>query len=199
MLLCFRYTEAHVSQAGISPGPEQEGIPLRHLPNEPRARYVDCSAFGKDDERLISAVFRIIEISRLWSHHITTSLPPLIRRFWLVFHRGSPTLFGLGRGPVTPPDPAMIRMDRKDLNSNRTKPPSAYREQQKLGPDHGRLGLPASGHTTLPHHPLRVQRTAGARPRPRAAETPCPWSHPITTSPPPCTENSRGSAPTTGG
>ena len=34
---------------------------------------------------------------------------------------GSPTLFGLGRGPITPPDPAMVRAVRKDLNSNKTK------------------------------------------------------------------------------
>ena len=34
---------------------------------------------------------------------------------------GSPTLFGLGRGPITPPDPAMVRTGRKDLNSNKTK------------------------------------------------------------------------------
>ena len=34
---------------------------------------------------------------------------------------GSPTFFGLGRGPITPPDPAMVRTDRKDLDSNKTK------------------------------------------------------------------------------
>ena len=34
---------------------------------------------------------------------------------------GSPTSFGLGRGPITPPNPAMVRTDRKDLNSNKTK------------------------------------------------------------------------------
>ena len=33
---------------------------------------------------------------------------------------GSSTLFGLGRGPITPPDPATVRTDRKDLNSNKT-------------------------------------------------------------------------------
>ena len=32
---------------------------------------------------------------------------------------GSPTLFGLGRGPITPPDPAMVQTDRKDLNSKK--------------------------------------------------------------------------------
>ena len=42
-----------------------------------------------------------------------------IRPFWLVFTGGSPTLFGLGRGPITPLGPAMVRMDRKDLNSNK--------------------------------------------------------------------------------
>ena len=44
-----------------------------------------------------------------------------IRPFWLVFTGGSPTLFGLGRGPITPLGPAMVRMDRKDLNSNKQK------------------------------------------------------------------------------
>ena len=34
---------------------------------------------------------------------------------------GSPTCFGLGRGPITPPGPAMVRMGRRDLNSNKTK------------------------------------------------------------------------------
>ena len=37
---------------------------------------------------------------------------------------GSPTLFGLERGPITPPDPAMFRKDRKDLNSNKTNKPA---------------------------------------------------------------------------
>ena len=37
------------------------------------------------------------------------------------FTGGSPTCFGLGRGPITPPGPAMVRTDRKDLNSNKTK------------------------------------------------------------------------------
>ena len=40
---------------------------------------------------------------------------------------GSPTLFDLGRGPITPPDPAMVRADRKDLNSNKTKQTKAER------------------------------------------------------------------------
>ena len=31
-----------------------------------------------------------------------------------------PPSFGLGRGPFTPPGSAMVRMDRKDLNSNKT-------------------------------------------------------------------------------
>ena len=31
-----------------------------------------------------------------------------------------PPYFGLGRGPITPPNPAMVRMDRKDLNLNKT-------------------------------------------------------------------------------
>ena len=34
---------------------------------------------------------------------------------------GSPTCFGLGRVPITPPGPAMIRMGRSDQNSNKTK------------------------------------------------------------------------------
>ena len=32
---------------------------------------------------------------------------------------GSPSLFGLGRGPITPLGPTMVRTDRKDLNSNK--------------------------------------------------------------------------------
>ena len=34
---------------------------------------------------------------------------------------GSPTLFSLGRGTTTLPDPAMVRRGRADLNSNKTK------------------------------------------------------------------------------
>ena len=34
---------------------------------------------------------------------------------------GCPPYFGLGRGPITPPGPAMLRANRKDLNSNKTK------------------------------------------------------------------------------
>ena len=39
--------------------------------------------------------------------------------FGYFFTGGSPTCFGLGRGPITPPGPAVVRMDRKDLNSNK--------------------------------------------------------------------------------
>ena len=38
--------------------------------------------------------------------------------FGYFFAGGTPTYFGLGRGPITPPGPAMVR---KDLNSNKTK------------------------------------------------------------------------------
>ena len=40
--------------------------------------------------------------------------PGLLAVFFSVVR---PPLFGLWRGPITPPDPAMVRMDRKDLNS----------------------------------------------------------------------------------
>ena len=41
----------------------------------------------------------------------------LIRPFWLLCYRWFAHLhFVLGRGAITPPGPAMIRMDRKDLN-----------------------------------------------------------------------------------
>ena len=44
------------------------------------------------------------------------------RPIWLLFSRWFAHLcFGLGRGPMTPPDPATVLMDRKDLNSNKTK------------------------------------------------------------------------------
>ena len=32
-----------------------------------------------------------------------------------------PPYFGLGKGPITPPGPAIVRMDRKYLNSKKTK------------------------------------------------------------------------------
>ena len=32
-----------------------------------------------------------------------------------------PPLFRLGRGPITPPGPAMVLMDRKDLNKKNYK------------------------------------------------------------------------------
>ena len=56
---------------------------------------------------------------------------------------GSPTLFGLGRGPTTPPDPAMVRMDRKDLNSNKTKKKNLLPTERSapLFPDRGRALL----------------------------------------------------------
>ena len=40
---------------------------------------------------------------------------------YFVIGDGSPILFGLGRGPITPPGPAMVWLDRKDLNSSKTK------------------------------------------------------------------------------
>ena len=47
---------------------------------------------------------------RLYSAFLA-SFSPVVRPPW----------FGLGRGPTTPPDPAMVRTDQKDLNSNKTK------------------------------------------------------------------------------
>ena len=44
--------------------------------------------------------------------------------FGYLFPGGLPTCFGSGRGPITPHGPAMVRTDRKDLNSkkeNKTK------------------------------------------------------------------------------
>ena len=45
-----------------------------------------------------------------------------------------PPYFGLERGPLTSPGPAMVRTDRKDLNSNKTK----TNKKQKL-PDSFRV------------------------------------------------------------
>ena len=42
------------------------------------------------------------------------------RPFWLLFPGGSPTCFGHGRGPITPPGTAMVRTYGRDLNSNKT-------------------------------------------------------------------------------
>ena len=48
--------------------------------------------------------------------------PNILGLFWLLCSRWFAHLcFGLGRGPITSPGPAMVRTDRKDLNSNRTK------------------------------------------------------------------------------
>ena len=43
------------------------------------------------------------------------------RPFRPLFPGSPPIYFGLGKGPITPPDPAMVRTDRKDLHSNKTK------------------------------------------------------------------------------
>ena len=41
----------------------------------------------------------------------------LFLAFWLLFLVVRPPLFGLGKGPITPPPgPAMVVLDRKDLN-----------------------------------------------------------------------------------
>ena len=56
-------------------------------------------------------------IARKWE-----TAPPQIRPFWLLRYRCFAHLyFGLGRGPIIPPGPAMGLMDRKDLNSNKNK------------------------------------------------------------------------------
>ena len=44
------------------------------------------------------------------------------------------TYFGLGRGPVIPPDPAMVRTDRKDLNSNKTENKKANEKRTQCAP-----------------------------------------------------------------
>ena len=44
---------------------------------------------------------------------ITAHYPGLLAAFLVV----RPPLFGLGRGPITPLGPAMVVIDRKDLNS----------------------------------------------------------------------------------
>ena len=44
--------------------------------------------------------------------------PGLLAAFLLVVR---PPLFALGRGPITPPSPAMVIMDQKDLNSKKKK------------------------------------------------------------------------------
>ena len=47
--------------------------------------------------------------------------------FGYFFSGDSSTLFSLGRGPITPPGPAMVRTDLKDLNLNK-KEMSAVRK-----------------------------------------------------------------------
>ena len=42
---------------------------------------------------------------------------------WWFVHLG----FGLGRGPITPPGPAMVLMDRKELNSKKYEKYTAKR------------------------------------------------------------------------
>ena len=44
-----------------------------------------------------------------------------------------PPLFGLGRGPITPPGPAMVLMDQKDLNS-KNKQTNKGSSQTSTGP-----------------------------------------------------------------
>ena len=48
-----------------------------------------------------------------------TGVKYILGLFGFFFTGGSPTNFGLGRGPITPPDPAIVRTDRKDLDSNK--------------------------------------------------------------------------------
>ena len=45
----------------------------------------------------------------------------MLSLFGCFFAGGSPTYSGLGKGPINPPGPEMVRTDRKDLNSNKTK------------------------------------------------------------------------------
>ena len=46
----------------------------------------------------------------------------LFSAFLVYFSRAVRTpIFGLGRGPITPAGPAMVRTDRKDPNSSKTK------------------------------------------------------------------------------
>ena len=51
----------------------------------------------------------------------------ITRPFCLLFTRWFVHLyFGLGRGSITPPSPAMFRTDQKDLNSNKTNKWNLY-------------------------------------------------------------------------
>ena len=70
-----------------------------------------------------------------------------------------PTYFGLGRGPITPPGPAMVRTDRKDLNSNKTNKqtiPNALSNPGLVDVVHRVRGRPRVAHRKL---------TAAAAPR----------------------------------
>ena len=57
----------------------------------------------------------------------TTDIGCNIRPSWLLCYQWFGHLpFGLGRGPITPPGPAMVRTDLEDLNSNKTKQNIGY-------------------------------------------------------------------------
>ena len=64
----------------------------------------------------------LVTIVQSISHHLSLKAFLCISAFFTnTFPGGSPTYFGLGMGPITHPGPAMVRTDRKDLNSNKTK------------------------------------------------------------------------------
>ena len=55
----------------------------------------------------------------LWGtlRHFCLSISAFLATFYWWF---ALLCFGLGRGPITPPSPAMVQTDPKDLNSNKT-------------------------------------------------------------------------------
>ena len=73
-------------------------------PTESRSGYISLSGGRVRASRISRKPNRYQQYSAFLA-----SLLPVVR----------PPSFGLGRGPITPPGPTMVRMDRKDLNSNK--------------------------------------------------------------------------------
>ena len=69
-------------------------------------RFLLILAFIPWDGRSLSQVFFLL--FGLLAAFFSVSRPPK--------EPLSPPLFGLGRGPITPPGPAMVLLDRKDIN-----------------------------------------------------------------------------------
>ena len=60
----------------------------------------------------------------------TTQFMFILSLFWLVFLRWFAHLcFGFGRGPITPPCPAMAGTGRKDLNSKTNKTVHVFKKR----------------------------------------------------------------------